>query len=354
MVAALDLVGNPSSVHAEGRRLLGVIETARGAVATLVGSDAAHVVFTSGATEANAWVMAGGWRTIFVSSVEHDSVLGPARASGARLVLLPVDANGVIDVVRAEALIGANAGRAGSQLLSVQLANNETGVLQPVAALAAVARQHGVLVHCDAVQACGRVPVDMATLGADFLALSGHKLGGPKGVGALVFAARATLKPLIGGGGQERRRRGGTEGVAGIAGFGTAAALAGDDLASIARVRALRDQLERGVKQASPDAVIIGSGAERLANTSCIALAGTTAETLVIKFDLKGIAISAGAACSSGKVSVSHVLTAIGIAEDLARAAVRISIGATTTAADVDAFLAVWREVATRKTVRAA
>jgi len=352
VMAALDLVGNPSSPHAEGRRARAVVEDARESVASLIGARPSEVVFTSGGAESNNAVFAGGWETVFVAGIEHDSVLAPARASGARIIELPVASTGVVPADRAADLM-RGAHEPGPALLSLQLANNETGVLQPVSAIAALAREHGLLVHTDAVQAVGRVPVDMRSLGVDFLTLSAHKIGGPKGIGALVIRDGASLPALIRGGGQERRRRAGTEAVAAIAGFGAAAQAAQRDLAGMARVRALREQLEAEVLGLAPDAVIVAAEADRLPNTSSIALAGTAAETLVIALDLAGIAVSAGAACSSGKVGASHVLEAMGVAPGIARAAIRVSLGWSSREADVAAFVEAWAHVAARRRERA-
>jgi cysteine desulfurase len=354
MLAALDVGGNPSSVHAEGRQARTVIETARTAVADLIGARAADVVFTSGATEANASALAGRWDTIFLSGVEHDSVRANARKSGARLVELPVRADGRLPADAIAELLGRT-GKAGlgRALLCVQLANNETGVIQPVTDIAAVAHAHGVNVLCDAVQAPGRLPVDCATLGADFVSLSAHKLGGPKGVGALVIVDGAPLPALISGGGQERGRRAGTENLPGIAGFGAAAAAARADLAAITAAANRRDALEATVLRITPDAVVVGQQAPRLANTCCLALAGLAAETAVIRLDLAGIAVSAGAACSSGKVGHSATLAAMGLDPALSRAAIRISLGADTSDADIAAFLAAWTHL-TKSRARAA
>jgi cysteine desulfurase len=352
VVAALDLVGNPSSPHAEGRRARAVIEDARESVARLVGAKPSEVVFTSGGTEANNAVFAGGWATIFVAGIEHDSVLAPARASGARVIELPVSDTGVVLADSVRDLLTA-AGKSGSSLLSLQLANNETGVLQPVAEIAALAREHGVLVHTDAVQAAGRVPVNMSTLGVDLLTLSAHKIGGPKGVGVLVVRDGVNLPPLISGGSQERRRRAGTEAVAAIAGFGAAAEAAIRDLAGTARVATLRDRLEAEVLRLAQEAVIVGANADRMPNTSSIAVPGTAAETLVIALDLAGIAVSAGAACSSGKVGTSHVLQAMGIEPGVARAAIRVSLGWSSTEADVACFVEAWAHAALRRRERA-
>ena len=346
-VAALDLVGNPSSPHAEGRRVRAVVEDAREEVAALVGARSAEVVFTSGGTEANNAILAGGWDAIFLTGLEHDSVRAPARNSKARVVELPVGASGV---VRSAVLDGhAQPMRGRRALVSLQMANNETGVLQPVARVAAMAKAHGLSIHTDAVQAAGRIAVDFETLGVDFLSLSAHKLGGPKGVGALVIRESASLPAYIAGGGQERRRRAGTENVPAIAGFGAAARAAGRDLAAMHRVRVLRDRLEAGIRALTPAAVVVGAEAERLPNTTNVALPGTSAETLVIALDLAGVAVSAGAACSSGKVGTSHVLEAMGLEPGLARRAIRVSLGWGSTERDVAAFLEAWSHVAARR-----
>jgi cysteine desulfurase len=348
-VAALDVVGNPSSPHAEGRKARGIIEDSREQVAALVGARPAEVVFTSGGTEANNAVLAAGWDTIVLAGIEHDSLLAPARAGKARVVDMPVRRDGVVSL-DAPPIADGSAGRL---LLSLQMANNETGVIQPVAEAASAAKALGFIVHTDAVQAAGRIPVDLRALGVDCLSLSAHKIGGPKGVGALVVHERASLPALIAGGGQERRRRAGTENVAAIAGFGAAAEAALHDLARTARVAALRDRLEVQVRAITPPAVVLGAEAHRLPNTTNIALPGTSAETLVIAFDLAGIAVSAGAACSSGKVGASHVLEAMGVDKVLARAAIRVSLGWSTTEQDVAAFVAAWGQVAARQRERA-
>lgn len=346
MLAAMDTHGNPSSVHAEGRAVRALIESAREDVAQLINARSSEVVFTSGATEANNWVMAAGWDEICFSGIEHDSVLAPARASGARLTWLPVTARGVVDLHAAVAAVAQARERSPRVLASLMTANNETGVIQPAAEFAAQARRLGAVVHVDAVQAPGRIPVDFAALGADFMVLSAHKLGGPRGVGALVLRDGVMLAPCVKGGGQERRRRGGTENVAGIAGFGAAAAALRRDTDAITRVRQLRDRLEESVARLTPEAIVIGRTAERVGNTSCIALPGKPAELTVIKLDLSGIAVSAGAACFSGKVKASHVLEAMGFGPDIAGSAIRVSLGPETSEDDIAAFLAAWEKVA--------
>lgn len=340
LIDALERHGNASSVHGEGRAARRVIEDAREQVADLVGSRAADVVFTSGATEANCTVFGGCWDTIYMAGTEHESVLAPARRTGATIVDLPVSSQGVADL---GLLAGPEMSRVGPEakaLLTLQMANNETGVCQDVAAAAALARVHGIAVHTDAVQACGRVAFDFDRLGVDLMSVSSHKLGGPMGIGALIMRDGFQLASLIEGGGQERRRRAGTENVAAIAGFAAAAQAAKADLErETRRLGALRDRAEAAILAVTPDAVIVGAGAERLANTLCIALPGELAETTVIKLDLAGVAISAGSACSSGKVGASHVLRAMGLPAEIARSAVRISLGWNTTETSLEQFL---------------
>jgi cysteine desulfurase len=342
MLAALDVCGNPSSVHAEGRKARAIVDHARAQVAALVGAKPSEVVFTSGATEANASVFAQRWDTLFVSSMEHPSVLAPAAANGGCVTAISAHADGVsaTEEVAERVLAGDTVGRA---MVALQLANNETGVIQPVAETAAFARAHDIFVHCDAVQAAGRIPIDFAMLGVDTMSLSSHKIGGPKGAGVLIIRDGISLPVFMAGGGQEQRRRGGTENVAAIAGFGTAAEFAGRDVARAAGIRVLRDTLERAVLELTPEAIIVGAEAPRLANTSCIAWPGKLAETLVIRLDLAGIAVSGGSACSSGKVGQSHVLAAIGLMPEIAASAVRVSLGPDTTVADCNAFLDAWR-----------
>lgn len=344
MVAAQSIVGNPSSMHGFGRSARRAIEDARERVAAFVRGSPAAVIFTSGGTEANGLALSGcGRRRILVSAVEHASVLD--AVAGAERVA--VDRDGVIDL---HALDGKLAADAAPALVSVMLANNETGVLQPVAAVAAVAARHGAIVHCDAVQAAGKVPVNVDALNAHLVSLSAHKLGGPAGVGALIVNG-ADVAAQVRGGGQERRRRAGTENIAGIAGFGAAADALGGTAAigaASARMLALRTRLEHRLLAATPAAGIVAPGAERLANTVCVLTPGVAAETLVMALDLAGAAVSAGSACSSGKVATSHVLRAMGLGEHLAGQAVRISLGWTTTERDIDLFVDIWRSVAER------
>lgn len=359
-LAALELTGNASSVHAEGRRVRALIENARAEVAALAGAKPSEIVFTSGATESNAWALCGFDRVI-ASGIEHDSILAPARAhpgtslnqKPARLWSFPASRDGVADLDHLEKLAAEAARQGGRTLITLQMANNETGVLQPVAEAAAIAHAHGCQFHIDAVQAAGRIAVVFKDLPAETMSLSAHKIGGPKGAGALVIRDGVNLAPLLAGGGQERRRRGGTENIAAIAGFGAAAAAAVRELGSRARIAALRDALEREVQALTPGAVIIGKNAPRLDNTACIAVPGLKSETMVIKLDMAGIAVSAGAACSSGKVGASHVLEAMGLPPEIATAAIRVSLGHASTEADVAAFLAAWKSCASRTAIAA-
>lgn len=345
-IAALGLVGNPSSVHAEGRAARAIVEEARENVARLVGAKPAEVVFTSGATEANNWAISRGWDHILVAGIEHDSVLAPAKACGAQITTLAAGRDGVVAVETIARSLPEGSMRRSQTLVALQWANGETGVLQPVAAAAAAARDRGAAFHCDAVQAAGRVAIDFAALGADSLSLSAHKIGGPKGVGALVIRDGASIPPMILGGGQERRHRAGTENVPGVAGFGVAAKAAANDLAAAERIRGLRDRLEQGVRAITPQAVVIGEEADRLCNTSCIALPSASAQSLVIQLDLKGIAVSAGSACSSGKVGASAALDAMGIAPQLARGAIRVSFGWNSSERELEHFLTAWAGIA--------
>lgn len=341
--AAMELSGNASSVHAEGRRLRGVIETAREQVGRLVNAEPARVVFTSGATEGNVTVLSQGYDVGLRPDSEHDSVLAPMAASGAKIVPLAISSEGVIDLGDLERALDAANGR--RCVVAVQLANNETGVIQPLADVVAIARPRGARVHCDAVQAAGRVLVDFEALGVDTMVISAHKLGGPKGVGALIVRDGAAVLPLLMGGGQERRRRAGTENVAAIAGFGAAASVAAAELPGALCIAELRDRLEADLRSITPNAKVIGEGAPRLPNTTAVAVPDKAAEIVLIKLDLAGIAVSSGAACSSGKVGASHVLAAMGVPTALARGMIRVSLGRETTAADVDHLVSVWTEI---------
>jgi cysteine desulfurase len=343
----LGAVGNPSSVHGPGREARRRLEEARARVAALVGaSSPEQVVFTSGGTEANALALCGlPGRRVLVSAVEHPSVLG-AVAEAQRI---PVDHRGVVDLAALERLLAQDQ----AALVSIMLANNETGVIQPVAEAARLAHGYGALLHCDAAQGPGRLDVSLKRLGADLMSVSAHKMGGPSGIGALVVAdATMELAPILRGGGQERRRRAGTENLIGAIGFGAAAELARADVDVGSATRAMcdmRDRLEARARAYVPGAVVIGAEAERLPNTSCLALPGVPAQVQVMALDLDGVAVSAGSACSSGKVAQSHVLDAMGISPEVAGSAIRVSLGPANGEEDVDAFLAAWVRLARRK-----
>jgi cysteine desulfurase len=354
-VDALAVAGNPSSVHAEGRAARRLIEAAREQVAALVSARPADVFFTSGGTEANMLALSPGIEAagekrpreiLFVSAVEHSSVRAGGRFPREVIREVPVDADGRVDLTALAKAVS----RAERPLVSLMLANNETGVVQPVAQAAAIVHAAGGLLHVDAVQAAGRIPCAIAVLGADLLTLSAHKIGGPKGIGALIRLSENVhlADPLISGGGQERGMRAGTENVAGIASFGAAAASASlKREEEAARMLALRNLLEDGLRAVAPRTVIFGAGAERLPNTTLFSLEGMKAETAVIAFDLEGVALSSGAACSSGKVQPSHVLAAMGVSPLFQRGAVRVSLGWETTEADVDQLFGAWRKVST-------
>jgi cysteine desulfurase len=350
MAAAWEMAGNPSSVHAEGRQARRLVEDARAAVSAAVGARPQDVVFTSGGTEANALALTPGLRRgageptrrLLVSAIEHTSVLSGGRFSPEAIGTIQVTGSGLIDIDHLRKLVGAGQ----PALVSVMLANNETGALQPVGEVADIVHEAGGLLHVDAIQALGKIPFDIKVMKADLVTLSAHKIGGPKGVGALVLAEEVQgLEPLLRGGGQELGRRAGTENVAGVAAFGAAvraamASLEGD----AARLRGLRDRLEAGLKQ-TPDMIVFSEDVPRLPNTTLFTVPGLKAETAVIGFDLGGIAVSSGSACSSGKVQPSHVLEAMGVGKELAQGAVRLSLGWSTTETDIDLALQAWRKL---------
>jgi len=347
--AALALTGNASSVHAEGRAARRLVEQARDDVARLVGAETRHVTFTSGASEANALALTpaieiGGRREprdrLFFSAIEHPSVLSGGRFGAEQVEVLPVTHGGVVDLDMLRLALS----RSERPLVSVMLANNETGVVQPIAEVADIVHAAGGVLHVDAVQGPGRIACDIGALGADFMSISSHKLGGPQGAGALIRRGDVHVgEPLMRGGGQERGLRPGTENVAAIAGFGAAAIAAWEP--DLRRLAALRDRFEAGLKSSTPQVVIFGENVARLANTSLFTVPGLKAETAIIAFDLNGVAVSSGSACSSGKVQASHVLAAMGVEPALARGAVRISLGWSTTEAEIDALLTTWNKV---------
>jgi cysteine desulfurase len=349
MTAAFDLVGNPSSVHAEGRDARRLMEQAREAVAAGLGAAPRNVVFTSGGTEANVLALspalrapAGPVQRLLLSAVEHASVLAGGQFAREQIGLIPVDRSGLVDLDRLGELLSGGP----PALVSVMAANNETGALQPIHEVAPRVAAAGGLLHVDAIQAFGKIPFNINGMGVDLVSVSAHKIGGPKGVGALVLGNRAEgLAPFLRGGGQERGRRAGTENMIGIAGFGAAAKAALAALADDApRMEALRDRLDAGLRRTN-GVTIFASDAQRLPNTTLFTASGLKAETAVIGFDLAGIAVSSGSACSSGKVQPSHVLEAMGVAPALAQGAVRLSLGWSTQAADIDRCLEAWRKL---------
>jgi cysteine desulfurase len=336
--------GNPSSVHAAGRRARAVVEDAREAVAAMVNAAPQHVIFTGSGTEANALALRGmtaamRCNAVVGAGIEHPSVLAHVPEN-ARIA---VNGNGVIDLAALESALQT---LLEPVMVTVMAANNETGVLQPLKEAVELARKYGALIHVDAVQAAGKMPLDMRALGADSMSLSAHKIGGVKGVGGLIIRAGVDLAADMPGGGQERRRRAGTENVPGIAGFGAAARAVKTLLDDVPRISALRDRMEAQMLAGVPRAVIFGKAAPRLANTTCVALPGVTSETQVMRLDLAGVAVSAGSACSSGKITPSHVLLAMGVEANLAKAAIRVSLGWGTTDADIDRFLKAWLPLA--------
>ncbi|MCF2523480.1 cysteine desulfurase family protein [Bradyrhizobium sp. G127] len=350
MLAAFDVSGNPSSVHSEGRAARKLIEDARAAVAAAVGGDVRNVVFTSGGTEANALALAPGLRRgngqavrrLIVSAIEHPSVLAGGRFPQNAIEIAPVLPSGVVDLATLETVLADQP----PALVSVMLANNETGAIQPIPEIAALVHEVGGLLHVDAVQALEKMPININELGADILTVSGHKVGGPKGTGALIVAdGLYGLQAQVRGGGQEQGRRAGTENVTGIAGFGAAvkAAMASRE-ANAARAKALQARLERGLRD-HPGAVIFSGNVPRLPNTTLVSAPGMKAETAVIGFDLEGIAVSSGSACSSGKVQPSHVLRAMNADPALITGAIRLSMGWDTTEADIDRCLEAWRKL---------
>jgi cysteine desulfurase len=340
----LELCGNPSSVHAEGRAARRMVENAREQVAALVGGEPRNVVFASGGTEANMLALSSAiGDRLLISGIEHPSVLAGGRFAPENVEKIPANGDGKVDLIALRNALG----KGGRPLVSLMLANNETGVIQPVSEAARLVHEAGGLLHVDAIQAAGRIPCDINALEAEFLTVSGHKIGAPKGVGALIARSGAVRPdPLVRGGGQERGARGGTENVAGIAGFGAAAAAALQELSEAgARMAVLQAQLEAGLRAASPDVLIFGADSPRLPNTTLFSVPGLKAETAVIAFDLEGVAVSSGAACSSGKVQPSHVLAAMGVPPDLARGAVRVSLGPATTESEINRFLEAWNKV---------
>lgn len=354
MLAALDIGANPSSVHGPGRAARKLLETARHQVSVAIGARAQDVIFTSGGTEASALALNGIAAklerkcTLLVSAIEHEAVMKNAGYAGVSLETAYVTANGVIDLTwLKDRLSRWDAGQDGTPVLALMMANNETGVIQPVAEAAALVREAGGLTHCDAVQGLGKVMVNVNLLGVDYLALSAHKVGGPQGVGALWVRSGAPLKPVLFGGGQERSLRSGTENLSGIAGFGAAAEAGVRDISILQALAPLRDDMETrlveelGVK-------VFGGGVQRLPQTSNFAIPGFRAETQVMAMDLAGVAVSSGSACSSGKVKRSLVLSAMGVKDELSESAIRVSFGWNSRPEDFDAVAEAWLSAAKR------
>jgi len=357
-LSALDLVGNPSSVHGEGRALRTLIENARRDVAALCGAKAASVIFTSGATEAANLVLTPDFRMgrtplkigrLYASAIEHPAVREGGRFSHDAVCEIPVTPAGIVDLQALRELLTAHDRQLGLPMVAVMLVNNETGIIQPIAEIAEIVRANGGILVVDAVQAAGRLPLAIEELGADFLILSSHKIGGPKGAGALVARGEVMMPaPLIRGGGQEKGHRSGTENSVAIAGFAAAARKVGEGVGQrMSMIAALRDKLENAMLAAAADVVIHGRDVSRVGNTTFFTLPGLKAETGQIAFDLEGVALSAGSACSSGKVGQSHVLTAMGY--DPRQGALRISIGEATTAAEIERCAAAFAKVAARR-----
>jgi cysteine desulfurase len=351
MAAAWDISGNPSSVHAEGRQARRLVEEARSSIAAAVAARPQDVIFCSGGTEANALALTPGLhrgagspvQRLLVSAIEHASVLSGGRFPADAIGTIAVTGSGLLDLDHLRKLLDGGP----PALVSVMLANNETGAVQPVADVAEIVHAAGGLLHVDAIQALGKIPFDISSMQADLATLSAHKVGGPKGVGAVVLADGVQrLEPLLRGGGQELGRRAGTENVAGISAFGAAAKAAMATLqADAARVQGLRERLEAGLRQ-TPGMIVFSGDVPRLPNTTLFTVSGLKAETAVIGFDLAGIAVSSGSACSSGKVQPSHVLGAMGLGRELAQGAVRLSLGWSTSGTDIDLTLKAWRKLA--------
>lgn len=336
MTAAMRASGNPSSVHRHGRAARRLVEDARSAVAAATGAEPADLVFTGSGTEACRLMLRfPGRPRVVAAATEHAAVL----ANGDATEIAPVDGDGLIDLPALDRILGD---RGEDAVVAVMLANNETGVIQPIPEIAACVHAKGGLLAVDAAQAFGKVPVDLTKLGADALALSSAKIGGPIGVGAAAFRRGLTPLPLLTGGGQERGLRGGSENVVGVAGFGAAAGEVDRLLAGQTEIRRLRDRLEAAIARIAPGTRSAGSGAPRLANTAAVPMPGTPAATQVMSFDLAGYAVSAGAACSSGKVARSHVLAAMGLPDAIVDGTVRVSLGPGVTDADVDGFADAW------------
>jgi cysteine desulfurase len=356
MLAALSETGNASSVHREGQAARARVEHARTQVAGLVGADPQAVVFTSGATEAVATALSPelelSGRTVtcdvlLVSAIEHPAVRAGGRFAADKIEIIPVDGAGLVDQAALDVMLARHKGAGRRPLVSVMAANNETGVIQPLSEIAKLVHAAGGALHVDAVQIVGRYPFDLETSGADLISISSHKLGGPQGAGAVIaWNAGTRVPPLLRGGGQERGTRAGTENVAAIAGFGAAAEEAANTIAEgVGRLATMREQVENGIRTILPSAAIFSEAALRVPNTTCFAVPGMTAETALIAFDLAGVAVSSGSACSSGKVAASETLKAMKVDPALAKGAIRVSTGWSTQENDIARFLEVFARV---------
>ena len=348
MMEVLQVAGNASAVHASGRAARARVEDARVSIAALINAEANQIIFTGSGTESNNQALRGSGRNrILVSAIEHEAV----RSARADAEFIPVDENGIINLQAMENMLAASDEPA---QVAVMLANNETGVIAPVKDVVAIAHRHRALVHCDAIQAAGKIAVDVVDLGVDMMTISAHKIGGPSGAGALIVPGIGTMtgaeiSGMQFGGGQERGYRVGTENLVGIAGLGAAAAAARAGLQDFARLADLRDAIEQGVRNIEPRATIMGEGVERLPNTTCLTMPGVDSQTQVMAFDLAGVGISAGSACSSGKTKASGVLKAMSMSDEVAGCAVRVSLGWSSTADDVTTFLAAWNDLYDRQ-----
>jgi cysteine desulfurase len=341
MTAVMEMHGNASSVHGYGRAARDKVETARAIISSRYNTKPAQVVFTSGATEANnAALHAYKNRPIIISSIEHPSVMQTAHVGGQPNIVQVSD-SGVINLNHLEDVLKANP----QSIVSIMLVNNETGVVQPVKEACALAKQYGAVVHCDAVQGAGRIKIDFKDLGVDMLSISAHKLGGPQGVGALIIAENIKPEPFITGGSQEQRRRAGTENVAGIVGFGAAVSMLDADIAMAGEWAAWRDNFEAQIIKVAPKATVFGAHAQRVAGISCLAMPSVRNDTQLMAFDLAGLAVSSGSACSSGKVQPSPVLKAMGADEALATSAIRVSFGWGSGQQDLEKLAQIWLEL---------
>ena len=347
--AILEISGlplNPSSIHAFGRNAKAMMESARQDIASMMGvnlrKDEYSLIFTSSATEANNLIIKNfSNKRILVSAVEHVSILGHAEF-GDKIDALPVDSNGIVLLDHLEGWLKQNAGHC---LVSIMFINNETGVIQPIGEISALVHRYGGLMHSDCVQVPGKHTVCITDLGLDFISISSHKFGGPAGAAALLHKTQHQINPQIIGGGQERGARSGTENILGIVGFGAAARVVTDNRYDFHKAYNLRNMLEEEVLKITKDAICFGSSAQRAPNTSMIYMPGVTSDLQIISFDMNGIAVSSGAACSSGKVKVSHVLSAMGVPEDIAKCAIRFSIGPDTTESEVQTLINTWRDI---------